>query len=468
MTMIALGGSIGTGLFLASGKAIAEAGPGGALVAYITVGVMVYFLMMSLGELATFMPDSGSFNTYATRFVDPALGFALGWNFWYNWAVTIAAEIAASTLLVKYWFPNSSSFLWNAIFLIIIIGLNVVSVQVYGEAEYWFAVIKVATIILFLSIGILTILGIFGQPPIGLDNFTIGDGPFHCGFFGIFGVFIAAGFSFQGTEMVGVAAGESENPSKTVPLAIRRVFWRILIFYILAIAIISFIIPYTDVNLLKEGVEHIAISPFTLVFKKAGLALSASVMNAVILTAVLSAGNSGLYAASRVLYALALDGKAPRFLSKLNKNGIPMNALLVTASVGGLAFLSCIFGDKPVYGWLLNASGLCGFITWLGIAISHYRFRKAYIAQGKRIKDLPFRARLFPLGPIVSFTLCIVIIIGQNYKAFSSKPIDWCGIAVSYWSVPLFFILWLAYKWKFHTRVIPLKQCDFHIDTTCK
>ncbi|MFS0873506.1 amino acid permease [Paenibacillus xylanilyticus] len=461
MTMIALGGSIGTGLFLASGTAISTAGPGGALIAYAAVGIMVYFLMTSLGELATFMPDSGSFNTYAARFVDPALGFAMGWNFWYNWAVTIAAELAAATVLIKYWFPDSSSMLWSLLFLVLIFALNVLSVKGYGESEYWFAIIKVATVIIFLTVGVLMIFGIMGGEAVGFSNFTVGDAPIHGGFFAVLGVFMAAGFSFQGTELIGVAAGESENPRENVPRAIRQVFWRILIFYILAITVISLIIPYTHPNLLKGDLENIGVSPFTLVFEKAGLAIAASVMNAVILTSVLSAGNSGMYASSRVLYALARDGKAPRFLGRLNKKGIPMNALLVTTAVGMLAFLASLFGDGIVYTWLLNASGMCGFITWLGIAISHYRFRRAYVAQGRDLKDLPYRARWFPFGPIFAFVLCIIVIIGQNYQAFTGDQIDWSGALVAYLSVPLFLILWLGYKWIKKTKVVPLQECDF-------
>ncbi|KOY18422.1 amino acid permease [Paenibacillus xylanivorans] len=461
MTMIALGGSIGTGLFLASGTAISNAGPGGALIAYAAVGIMVFFLMTSLGELATFMPDSGSFNTYAARFVDPALGFAMGWNFWYNWAVTIAAELAAATVLIKYWFPDSSSMLWSLLFLVLIFALNVLSVKGYGESEYWFAIIKVATVIIFLTVGVLMIFGIIGGEAVGFSNFTVGDAPFHGGFFAVLGVFMAAGFSFQGTELIGVAAGESENPRENVPRAIRQVFWRILIFYILAITVISLIIPYTHPDLLKGDLNNIGVSPFTLVFEKAGLAIAASVMNAVILTSVLSAGNSGMYASSRVLYALARDGKAPRFLGRLNKKGIPMNALLLTTAVGMLAFLASLFGDGIVYTWLLNASGMCGFITWLGIAISHYRFRRAYVAQGRDLNDLPYRARWFPFGPIFAFVLCIIVIVGQNYQAFTGDQIDWSGALVAYLSVPLFLILWLGYKFIKKTKVIPLQECDF-------
>ena len=327
LTMIALGGSIGTGLFLASGGAIATAGPGGALLAYAAVGIMVYFLMTSLGELATYMPESGSFSTYASRFVDPSLGFALGWNFWYNWAITIAAELSAATLIIKYWFPDTNSFIWSFLFLAIIFLLNALSVKGYGESEYWFALIKIAVVIVFLIVGVLMIFGILGGKSPGFSNFTMDGGPFHGGFLTILGVFMAAGFSFQGTELIGVAAGESENPRENVPRAIRQIFWRILIFYILAIFVIAMLIPYTNPNLVRGGLEDIAISPFTIIFENAGLAFAAAVMNAVILTSVLSAGNSGMYASTRILWVLAKEGKAPKFLGKLNRNGVPINAL---------------------------------------------------------------------------------------------------------------------------------------------
>lgn len=271
LTMISLGGSIGTGLFLASGGAISQAGPGGALLAYAAIGIMVYFLMTSLGELAAYMPVPGSFSTYATKFVDPSLGFALGWNYWYNWAITIAAELSAATLIMKYWFPDSSSFLWSALFLALMYGLNRLSVRVYGESEYWFAIIKVVTVIIFIIIGILMIFGILGGEYVGFSNLTIGDAPFHGGFFAMLGVFMAAGFSFQGTELIGVAAGESEHPEKNIPRAIKQIFWRILLFYILAIFIIGILIPYTSPNLVHADVNAISMSPFTLVFQKPDL-----------------------------------------------------------------------------------------------------------------------------------------------------------------------------------------------------
>jgi len=460
IAMISLGGTIGTGLFLASGASIAQAGPGGALLAYALIGVMVYFLMTSLGEMAAYMPTSGSFSTYATKFVDPAFGFAMGWNYWYNWAITIAAEISAVSLIMKYWFPDSSSALWTILFIIVVLTFNILSVRAYGESEYWFAMIKVATVIVFIIVSFLMIFGILGgNDPVGFENFFVGEAPFHGGFLAIFGIFLAAGFSFQGTELLGVTAGETKDPGKSIPRAVRSVFWRILLFYILAIFAIGLLIPYTDPRLLSED---IAVSPFTLVFDKLGIAVAASVMNAIILTAMLSAGNSGLYASSRMLWQLAVDGKAPKIFAKLNSRGIPVYALIATLAVGCLAFLSSFFGDGVVYMWLLNASGLSGFIAWVGIAISHYRFRKAFIAQGKDLSVLPYRARFFPFGPLFALIVCIIVILGQNYTAFVGGNIDWYGILVSYIGIPLFLILWFGYKIKHKTKVVPLNECDLN------
>ncbi|MGE7183835.1 amino acid permease [Peribacillus sp. NPDC006672] len=458
LMMISLGGTIGTGLFLASGGAIHSAGPGGALVAYAIIGIMVYYLMTSLAEMAAYMPVAGSFRVYASKFVDPSFGFAIGWNYWYNWAITIAAELAAVVLIMKFWFPDSPSFIWSAIALIIMFLINYMSVKGFGEAEFWFAMIKVVTVVIFLITGVLIILGIMGgKDPIGFSNFTMGEGPFNGGFFTILGVFMAAGFSFQGTELLGVTAGESEDPEKNIPKAIRSVFWRIILFYILAIFVIGMIIPFTDSRLLSEDV---AVSPFTLVFERAGLAFAASIMNAIILSSVLSAGNSGMYASTRMLWDLARDGKAPKFLGKLDKRGVPVNALIVTSLVGCVAFLASFFGDGVVYIWLLNASGMAGFVTWVGIAIAHYRFRKAYAAQGLDMNALPYRAKGFPFGPIFALVLCIIIIIGQGYQAFSSNGIDWNSMFVSYIGLILFFVLWFGYKIKHKTKVIPLEECD--------
>ena len=461
LSMIAIGGTIGTGLFLASGATIHDAGPGGALAAYLIAGIMVFFIMTSLGEMSAFIPITGSFSTYSDRFVDPALGFAVGWNYWYNNAIIVALELSASSLIMKYWFPHVPGILWSAAFLVLILGLNILSVKGYGESEFWFALIKVLTIVIFIVLGLLMIFGIMKGHTGGFENFTKGEAPFKGGFLSILSVFMIVGFSFQGTELVGVAAGESENPEKNMPKAIKQIFWRILLFYVLAIFVIGCLVSYKDPLLLSSDVKAVAVSPFTLVFKNAGFAFAAALMNTVILTAVLSAGNSALYAASRVLWVLAKEGKAPAFLKQVSKKGLPTNALLVSTVIGMFCFLTSLFGDGTVYGWLLNASGLAGFLSWLGISISHYRFRKAYIAQGRSLSDLPYVAKWFPLGPILATVLCLVAVFGQNYGAFFGPKIDWYGALVSYIGLPLFLLSYLGYKVVKKTKLVPLQDADF-------
>ena len=467
LTMIAIGGSIGTGLFVASGATVSQAGPGGALLSYALIGIMVYFLMTSLGELAAFMPVSGSFSTYGSRYVEEGFGFALGWNYWYNWAVTIAVDLVASQLVMNYWFPDTPGWIWSALFLGLIFLLNYISVRGFGEAEYWFSLIKVVTVIIFIAVGVLMITGIMrGAETAGWHNWAIGDAPFAGGFASMIGVAMIVGFSFQGTELIGVAAGESENPGKNIPRAVRQVFWRILLFYILAILVISLIIPYTDPNLLRNEVGDISVSPFTLVFRNAGLLSAAAVMNAVILTAVLSAGNSGMYASTRMLFTLASEGKAPRIFAKLSKGGVPRNALYATTIVAAVCFLSSMFGNQTVYLWLLNTSGMTGFIAWLGIAVSHYRFRRGYVLQGRDLKRLPYLSGFFPFGPVFAFVLCLIITLGQNYQAFLKDTIDWGGVAATYIGLPLFLIIWFGYKLSKGTKVVKYSEMEFpdHVD----
>lgn len=463
MNMIALGGSIGTGLFVAGGEVVSTAGPGGALVAYGFIGIMVYFLMTSLGEMATYLPVPGSFGTYASRYVDPAFGFALGWNYWFNWAITLAAELVAVALIMKYWFPDIPAIVWSALFLAALFLMNYLSTRSFGESEYFFSSMKVITVFVFLFVGTMLILGIGGTSP-GFENWTRGEAPFVGGFASIMAIFMVAGFSFQGTELIGVAAGESEDPEKNIPKAIHSIFWRILLFYIGAFVVIGFLIPYDDPNLLNSSVENVAISPFTLVLDRFGFAFAASFINAIILTAVLSAGNSGLYASTRMLYAMAKEGDAPKVFTKLNSRGVPVPALLATAAFGVFAFLTSLIGEGTAYNWLINISGMSGFIAWLGIAIAHYRFRRAFHAQGKSLDAIPFKALFYPFGPIFATVLCLIIIAGQNYTAFTGETIDWYGASVAYIGIPVFLLVYAAYKSKYKTHVIPLKEVNLDRD----
>ena len=458
MQMIAIGGAIGTGLFVASGGTISQAGPGGALVAYALVGLMVFLVMQSLGEMSAKIPVSGSFQTYATRFVSPSFGFAIGWNYWFNWAITVAAELVAAGIIMSFWLPDVPGWIWAGVFLVLLTGLNALSAKAFGESEFWLSMIKVIAVIAFLIAGVLMILGILGDSSPGMSNWENREDVFHGGWISIISVFMIAGFSFQGTELVGVAAGEAKNPRREIPRAIRTVFWRIMLFYIGAIFIIGTLVSFNDPSLLASGEADIAASPFTLVFERAGIAFAAALMNAVILTAILSAGNSGLYASTRMLYAMAHDGKAPKIFGRTNSRGVPMAALLATAAVGLFGFLSAIVGQGAAYSWLLNVSGLCGFIVWAGIAVSHYRFRRAFLAQGNKASDLPYRASWFPIGPILAFAVLILVIAGQNYEAvLAGRGME---VLSSYIGLPIFFGLWIIHARITKDKVVPLEQID--------
>ncbi|KAF9190191.1 hypothetical protein BGZ51_008821 [Haplosporangium sp. Z 767] len=464
LTMISLGGTIGTGLFLASGESIAVAGPGYSQVAYTLIGTMVFCFMSSLGEMATYLPITGSINAYGTRFFDPALGFMLGWVYWFSWSVTLATELVASSLIISYWIPlvTCPGWVWALVFIVILTTLNMTTVKAYGETEYWLSLIKVLAVIVFIIVGFLYIGGAIGTPIPGAPKpgpEVFDMGPFHGGFIGLFSIFLNAGFSFQGAELVGIAAGETKNPRKNVPRAIRQVFWRIIMFYVLTILIIGLTIPYNDPSLANPDGD-VQSSPFTRVFIQAGISVGGDVMNAVILVAVLSAGNSGLYASSRALHTLSKEGNAPKFLGYVNRWGVPVYCVLATALVGCLAFIVSLpqVGQGQAYSWLLSLASTTGFIAWLGIAFCHIRFRMAYKAQGRSLKDLPFVSRLYPFGPIYTIVVCVVILFGQGYTAFS--PFDIKSFLSAYVTLPFIFILYFGNKFWSKTKILRLVDVD--------
>src|SRR5271168_4074145 len=472
LSMIAIGGAIGTGLFFASGGAIAQAGPGGAMLAYAVMGLAVFCMMQSLGEMATQLPIPGSFEAYAERFIDPSLAFAVGWNYWFSWAITLAAELVAGALIVQFWFPHSNSTLWAMGFFSVLLALNLLSVKAYAEAEYWFAGIKVVTVIIFLAVGGLMIAGMLGDHNAGFQNWTLSDpktgtrAPFVGGLTSVLTVFLVAGFSFQGTEGVGLAAAEATNPSKNVPKAIRTVFWRILLFYIGSIFVVGTLISYTDPNLLHGDEAHIAFSPFTMVFQQLPRFgyYASNLMNAVILSSVLSCGNSSMYVASRMLYAMAHSRKAPGIFGIVNRRGVPVLALLATGLVSALTFFSTVVGDQKIYQILYNASSMTGFLIWLGIAVCHLRFRKAWVAQGRSLDDLKFKSKFYPYGPWLALVLFLVVLFGANIGVFQAPVFSWFDFTTGYLMIPVFVLLYLGHKIRNKTRVIPLKDCNFEMD----
>ncbi|WP_151193704.1 amino acid permease [Cysteiniphilum sp. JM-1] len=452
LTMIALGGTIGTGLFLASGSAISQAGPAGALIGYALVAIVVYMLMTSLGEMSTYAPCTGSFNKYSEKFVDPALGFAMGWNYWFNWAMTISADLLGAGLLMQFWFPDTPVVMWSAIFFVIILAINLFSVSMYGESEYWLSFIKVSFVIIFILVGVLAIFGISENGhAVGFSNWHIANAPFNGGIFTILGVFLIAGYSFQGTEIVGVAAGEAKDPRKAIPKAIRSTFWRLTLFYVCALGVIGFLVPYTA-TWLANPESNVAMSPFTMVFQSTGFTYAATLVNIVLVTAVLSAANSCIYTSSRTLWYLSKSKQAPKVLSKTNRRGVPVIGVLVTSILGATFFLASFIGNGAIFNWLVNLISLSGYIGWLSISISHLRFRRAYIKQGRSLDDLVYKSKFYPYGPIISIIALIVMMFGAQVEQMLSGTATWGAFFATYSGVILFVILYLGYKWRKRTK----------------
>lgn len=460
ISMIAIGGAIGTGLFVATGNVISQAGPGGAILAYLIIGVMLYFLMSSIGELATFYPVSGSFSSYSTRFVDKSLGFTMGWLYWAIWLLVTSVDIIISASVLNYWdtFQFFSPVTWSIIFLCLLFLLNIFSVKAFGETEFWLSLIKVITIIIFIAVGVLTIVGILGGKTYGLSNYTMGEAPFVGGFSGFLGVLLVAGFSVGGTEVVAVTAGESSNPDRSMPKAIKQVFWRILLFYVLSIAVISAIIPFTDPLLLNES-ESVSQSPFTIVFDRVGIAFAASVINAVILTSLLSAANSGIYTTSRMLYSMAEDKQAPRFLAKLNKTTkLPIVALFTTFIIVLAVIILAQFKSDIVF-TLLNIIGSLVIVIWAASILAQIRLRLAIKKQNKDPKDvLPYKAPFYPLGPIIVIIALLFLFGGNSFGAVLSGDIG--ALFRNITPIVILVLIYLVHKFIRKTKIVKLEEID--------
>ena len=440
--MISLGGVIGTGLFLGSGYTISQAGPIGTILSFLVGGFIMYLTMLCLGELTVAMPVSGSFQTYMTRFVSPSLGFGVGWLYWLGWAVTVALELLSSGLLMQRWFPDSPVWMWCALFGGVLFLLNALSARAFGESEFWFSSIKVSAIILFIILGGAAMFGLIdlknGQPAPMFSNFTNSPLLPH-GITGLLMTMITVNFSFQGTELIGIAAGESKEPEKTIPQSIRNTVWRTLVFFILAIFILAGMIPHEQAGVIE--------SPFVVVFDSIGIPYAADIMNFVVLTALLSVANSGLYAATRMLYALSNEGMASKKLAAVTKKGIPMNALSITFAIALLSLLSGFFAENTVFMVLLSIAGLGAQVGWISISASQLAFRRHYLKNGGKLEDLKFRTPLYPIVPIVSLVLNLTVLVSLAFDP-EQRIALYCGI-------PFMIIAIIVYQLHYKKKLQP-------------
>ncbi|KAL9024311.1 MAG: hypothetical protein Q9196_006607 [Gyalolechia fulgens] len=454
--MIAIGGSIGAGLFVGSGSALSNGGPAALLLAFGIIGIMIFNVVYALGELAVMYPVSGGFYTYSTRFIDPSWGFAMGWNYVFQWAVVLPLELTVAGLTVEYWGSDVSVAVWITIFWLVIVFINVFGTLGYAEEEFWSSLLKLIAIVIFMFIGIILCAG-GGPAGHRYDEYwgarTFYDpGAFANGFKGLCAVFVTAAFAFSGTELVGLAAAEAQNPAKALPGAIKQVFWRITLFYILSLLFVGLLVPHTDERLLGSGLSDSQASPFVIAAKDAGLIGFDSFMNVVILVSVISIGNSGVYGGSRTLTALAEQGYAPKIFAYIDKSGRPLFSTIFMLMFSPIAYVSLSASGETVFAWLLALSGLAALFTWGSICLSHIRFRKAWNYHGHTLDEIPFKAIFGVYGSWIGLILIFLVLVAQF--AVALYPLGGADPSAeaffkAYLALPVVLVFWAGgFFWK--------------------
>ncbi|MFC0613141.1 amino acid permease [Scopulibacillus daqui] len=405
--LIAIGGAIGTGLFFGAGKSIQLAGPS-LMLTYLIVGVALFFVMRALGELILYKPTSGSFSDYAEELIGPWAGFITGWTYWFTWIATGIAEITAVGIYVKYWFPDVPQWIPALACVIVLFLINIATVKAFGEMEFWFAMIKIIAILALIVLGLVIIFTGFGNHghPTGFSNLYKHNGFFPHGISGFLLAFQMAVFSFVGVELVGVTAGEAENPNKTIPKAVNNILIRILIFYIGALLIIMSIFPWDKVS--PDS------SPFVTVFSQIGIPAAAGIINFVVLTSAASSCNSGLFSTSRMLYSLAQNGQAPKTLSKLSERKVPAFALIVSTLALLIGVLLNYLLPDMVFTIVTSVATICFIWAWSIILISHMLFRRKMPEEARKIH---FRMPLTPVmnWVVLGFFVAVIIILGFDF-----------------------------------------------------
>lgn len=467
---LALSGAIGTGLFVGSGQVLSLAGPLSAFLTYAITGFNLYCVINSLGEMAAWLPIPGAVPIFATRYVDPALGFTLGWNYWYQFAIGVPIEVAAAVVVVNYWDHSVPQVALVTIFFVAMVAINCFPVRFYGEVEFVFGAIKLTTIIgLMILMFIITVGG-------GPDGDAIGfrywkdPGPMNSylrpgalgRFLAFWKVFIQATFSYGGSEMVVVASGETENPRRNIPKAIRRVFWRIAIFYVLALFLVGLCVSSKDDKLLDaigSSEPGAAQSPFVIAIRNAGIKTLPSIINAVVLSSAWSAGNSFFYASTRVLYAAALDGKAPAFL-KFERLGVPYACVAMTSALGCLVYLTVDNDASEVFFWISNLSAVSTLIVWASVSYTYLRFYYCLKYNGIDRNTLPYKAPLQPFLAYFAICFCLIVAFFNGFDAFFPGRFSAKTFVPPYIDIPIFLSLFFGYKFINKTRFVKLSEMD--------
>ncbi|KAJ3549696.1 hypothetical protein NM208_g369 [Fusarium decemcellulare] len=469
INMIALAGMIGTGLFLGSGNVIATAGPAGALLAYTLMGFVTAGVAYTTGEITAFMPETGGFIRHATKFVEPALGAATGWNFWYTMSITIPAEISAAATLIQFWNTSINPGVWITVFLVFIIALNLCGVRLYGESEVVFASLKIMLIIGLIIGGLVIDLG--GAPngerlgfrywsnP-GAFNTYIKDGSAGR-FLAFWKCMLPAAFSYGNIQIVAISGSETRDPRKLIPAATKKTFYRIFIFYFLSIFIVGLIVAYDDPALdVSTGTAQ--QSPFVIAFHRSGVSVVPSIVNAVVCTSAISSGSACIFIASRTLFGLSCDGHAPKIFQRCNRFGVPYYAIGLSCILSPLVYLTVANNTSTVFMWFVNITTVAGLIGWVVIQITYLRFYAGMKKQGYSREDLPYKSPLQPYVAWASLVMVCLVILFAGYDVFVKGHFTAEGLITCYVNLPIFAVLYLVFKIRLGSRILKTSEIDLH------
>ncbi|BDH03580.1 MULTISPECIES: amino acid permease [Streptomyces] len=430
--MIAIGGAVGVGLFLGAGANIAKAGPS-LILMYALAGAIIFFIMRALGELLLYRPVSGSFAEYSREFLGPFFGYFTGWTYWLMWVVTGMAELTAAAIYVNYWFPAVPRWVTALVFLVVLFGANLISVKLFGELEFWFSMVKVTALIgmIVIGLGVLT----FGFSAAGdtasVANLYQFDGFFPKGVGSSLMTLQGVMFAYLAVELVGVTAGESEDPEKTLPKAINTLPWRIALFYVGALTVILCVVKWTE---FAPGV-----SPFVKAFAMIGIPAGAGIVNFVVLTAALSSCNSGMYSTGRMLRTLADNGEAPRVFAKLSSTKAPALGITVSVLFMGIGVVLNYIVPEKAFGYVTSIATAAGIWTWLMILISHVLYRRKVVAG-----ELPASSFPAPGGSVCSYIAIVFLLFVTGLIAYDADS-RICLYVMAVWAAAL-GIGWLVMK----------------------
>nr|WP_269154409.1 amino acid permease [Bacillus sonorensis] len=404
--MIALGGTIGVGLFMGSSSTIKWTGPS-VLLAYAICGIFIFFIMRAMGEMLYVEPSTGSFATFGHQYIHPLAGYMTAWSNWFQWVIVGMSEIIAVGEYMQYWFPDLPAWIPGIIAMAILGGANLISVKSFGEFEFWFAMIKIVTIVLMIVAGFGIIFFGFGNGghAIGFSNLWSHGGFFTGGFSGFFFALSLVIAAYQGVELIGITAGEAKDPQNTLRHAIQSIIWRILIFYIGAIFVIVTVYPWDELNAIG--------SPFVSTFAKVGITAAAGIINFVVITAAMSGCNSGIFSAGRMLYTLGVNGQAPKFFTKISRNGVPLYGTIAVLIGLAIGVVLNYVAPPNIFVYVYSASVLPGMIPWFVILLSHIGFRKA---KGAEIDKHPFKMPFAPVTNYLTIAFLLMVLVGMWFN----------------------------------------------------